>query len=189
MVEKASEIVGKIYQNYFLRDLTYIFGGALILTSIYYCFYNKAFSPIELIYAVTSSTSIFLIMVTSCYFIGYVFKDLIYYLFKVIMKNQTYHFNDHLVFFEHLRFYNGDRNLLLQLYNRTIFLEHVCISLGSSSIISAVLLLCGKYVFNRSDIPLWVIMFLFILFIMGFTLFYIKINDVKRIIDSIIHKK
>lgn len=67
MAEEIRDVVSRMYENFLMRDLTYVFAGSLLLASTKYAYDGNLISSIDYI---SQNFLRFIIFITISYFIG-----------------------------------------------------------------------------------------------------------------------
>lgn len=151
MIKEINGFINKIYENFFMRDLTYIFGGSILLASIYHALEKEYALEQKLSFAikyVTQNFFAFLILMAVTYFIGLIAQEgclnlfegcwfLLKKLFGIKPSPKRYDSIDEFKALLSQKFgANGTREL-----ERTIFLKNMGSAVGASSGISAIIFL------------------------------------------------
>jgi len=143
MPKEINGFFNRIYENFFMRDLTYIFGGSILLASIYHAFGANMSLEKNLLCAieyVTQNFFTFLILITVTYFIGIIVQEGCLNLINKIIKTKSkdpepYDSID--VFKAHLNKEFGCDSL--RELERVIFFKNVGSAIGASSGLSALI--------------------------------------------------
>ena len=164
MPEEYKDVVSRLYENFLMRDFTYIFGGGILLASVKYAYDGNLIGAIDY---VTQDFLKFIIFLITSYFIGLIVQEgvsLIIIKTKskeryIIKTTQEIPYSDYfLLMAEIQKKYGGGT---IRRIERIIYLKHVGAAIGSASLISSLILLVPLIKYHRA----WDFIIFFVLII------------------------
>lgn len=166
----VKEEVGKLYENFIMRDLTYISSGALLLIILYECFSNEILNLNFKIILYPTSKLDFMLFFLISYFLGIIAQEILTLnnpnncvtkkIQKVIFRTKpnTPNNENYLKIISMVESKYG--NHTLRSFERTIFLKHIFTALGSTSVICFGITLLSLCIHgNPKDLLLLIISF------------------------------
>ena len=162
MSEEIKSKVGYIYENFVMRDFTYVVSGSFILSSIVYSFWSyeeflKTFSLI------IDNTIFFIIVLIISYFTGLINQEF-FKLIRVIKTTTTVpvsykNYNSNFILVSDIE--NNFSFYTIRRLERIVFLKHIGAAIGSSSLVSFLIFLYPLCKFTRKiDIVISLLFFI-----------------------------
>jgi len=160
MPEEYKDVVSRIYENFLMRDLTYVFGGGLLLASVKYAYDGNLMGAIDY---VSQNFLKFIVFVVISYFVGLIVQEGVSFInIKIKSKSKEIYivktapevpksYNDYFLLMADIQKNYGVDTI--RRIERTIYLKHVGATIGSTSLISCLILLVPliKYQFREGD--------------------------------------
>ena len=137
MSEQIRDAVGRIYENFLMRDLTYVAGGALLIAGIEYARHGDLTHATDYI---SQNTLKFVLFLGVSYFVGLVVKEGMCFtkIFKVAPEVPK-PYDDYFLLMGDIQKKHGSD--VIRRIERIIYLKHVGVAIGSASFISSWILL------------------------------------------------
>lgn len=134
----------RIYEKFFMRDLTYIYGGSLLLISIQYVREGNLINTIDYI---SQNLIVFIIFLGISYVAGYIVFTGVMFLkiFDTVKDIYTPH-NEIKILADILKKYGPDT---IKRIERENYLERFARTIGSASLISSCVLIFSFIMYNR----------------------------------------
>jgi len=148
MPEEYKDVVSRIYENFLMRDLTYVFGGGLLLASVKYAYDGNLMGAIDY---VSQNFLKFIVFVVISYFVGLIVQEGVSFInIKIKSKSKEIYivktapevpksYNDYFLLMADIQKNYGVDTI--RRIERTIYLKHVGATIGSASLISCLILL------------------------------------------------
>jgi len=150
MTGEIRDIVGRMYENFLMRDLTYVVGGSVVLASIKYTCDGNLICSINYI---SQNFLRFIIFITISYFIGLLVQEGILLIrikgCKIVETEPTppHPYNDYLLCMADIqKKYGGDT---IRRIERIIYLKNIGSAIASASLISSLILLFPLFKHHR----------------------------------------
>ena len=147
MPEEIKDVVGITYENFLMRDLTYVFAGSLLLASTKYAYDGNLICAIDY---VTQDVFKFTIFLSVSYAIGLIVQEGVSFI--KIVKTQPEipkPYNDYFLLMADIRENYGFA--IIREIERTIYLKHVGAAIGSTSLISSLILLIPLIKYHKIE--------------------------------------
>ena len=145
MPEEVKDIVGRLYENFLMRDLTYVFGGALLLASIKYAYDGNLLDAIDY---VSQDFLKFILFLTISYFIGLIVQEGASFI-KIVKTRPKIPkpYNDYFILMEDIQEKYGFGTI--RRIERIVYLKHVGAAVGSASLIGSFILLVSLIKYHK----------------------------------------
>ncbi len=149
MSDGISDTLDRVYENFFMRDLTYVFAGSLLLTSILYVYEINLINAMNYI---SQNFIRFIIFVSVSYIIGYIGFTGIMFLNIFEKLKDIYGGHKDIKIFADIEGRYGHNTI--RRIERDQYLDRLAKTIGSATLISSLILLVPliKYNFRISDI-------------------------------------
>ena len=146
MPGRIKDVVGDVYENFLMRDLTFVFSGSLLLASAKYAYGGKLIDTIDLI---SENGLTFIIFLAISYFIGLIiqegfliFQEFVAKVFKTEKRLVKMDLNSAVLMARIYEKYGFDP---IRRIERTSYLKQVGAAIGFASLISAFILLFNEF--------------------------------------------
>jgi len=193
MPKEINGFFNRIYENFFMRDLTYVFGGSILLATTYHTLKENLCLEQNLSCAikyVTQNLYTFLILIAVSYFYSLIVQEgclnlykflkfLLTKIFKTESKDPPYEPIEVFMALLSKKFGASDIREL----ERTIYLKNVGSAIGTSSLISTLIFLFRLIEnYEKSDRIIFVV--LVVITAVGFSEFIVKHYRQKRALEK-----
>ena len=136
MSKNLNDIIDRMYENFLMRDLSYIFGGCILLGSLAYSLNGELTSIINYI---TNNVLIFILFLIVAYFIGIITQEGMAFTGLIKTRQKVPEpYEDYIILLINIKKYFGED--AIKYLERIIYLKHIGSSLGASSFIGTVLI-------------------------------------------------